>query len=121
MYTDHVLQGTANEEILLLQAQLLPLNGLIVRIEDLCDVLCHHLVVDSAVVVTHIKLLKVEGFTCFRFPQAQGIGGVYLITKDSHIVGNTFYHLRRNTAHPIPALIVSIWFFMTAAAHLGGL
>ena len=68
VHSDHVLQGTGNEEILLLQTQLLSLNGFIVRIENLCDVLCHYLVVDSAIVVAHVELLKVERLTCFGFP-----------------------------------------------------
>ena len=57
MDTDHVLQRTGNEEILLLQPQLLPLNGLIIRIENFGDVFCHNLVVDGTVVVSQVELL----------------------------------------------------------------
>ena len=120
MHPDHVLQGTGNKKILLLQTQLLSLKRLIVRVENFCDVLCHDLVMHGAVVVTHIKLLKVEGFTCFRFPEAQGIGGVDLISKDSHVVRNTLDDLRRNPAHAIAALIVGISFCVTAEAHFNG-
>ena len=120
MDSDHVLQRTGNKEILLLQPQLLPLRGFIIRIENFGDVFCHYLVVDGTVVVTHVKLLKVEGFRCFRFPKAQGIGRVDLVSKDRHIVRNTPDYLRRNPAHPIAALIVIVSFCVTAEIHIDG-
>ena len=120
MDPDHVLQGTGNEKELLLQTQLLSLKGLIVRVENFGDVLCHDLVMDGTVVVTHVKLLKVEGFTCFRFPEAQRVGGVDIVSKDSHVVRHTLDDLRRNPAHAIAAVIVGVSLCATAETHFNG-
>jgi hypothetical protein len=54
----------------------------------------------------------------FRFPEAQGIGGVRLISKDSHIVWNTGQYLGRDPADAIPPMIVGISLSMTAEAHI---
>src|SRR5258707_4162918 len=116
--TDHVLQGAGNEEILLFQTQLLSLKGFIVRIKTFRDVLGHHLVVNRTIVVTHIDLLKTEGFAGFRFPQTQRISGIHVIAKNSHIAGNTVNHLRRNPAHPVAALFVGVSFGMTTEIYL---
>src|SRR4029077_12623797 len=96
----------------------LPLNGLIIRIENLGDVFCHYLFVDGTVVVTHVELLKVEGLRCFRLPKTQGIGRVDLISKDWHIMRDSPDYLDRNPAHPIAALIVAVSFCVTAKVHL---
>ena len=75
---------------------------------------------DGTVVVTHVKLLKVEGFTCFRFPEAQRIGGVDIVSKDSHVVRYTLDYLRRNPAHAIAALIVGVSFCATPETDING-
>jgi hypothetical protein len=57
---DHVLQRARHEEVLLLEAQPLAPHELVVRVEDLGDVLGVHLLVHGAPVVPLVEGLEVE-------------------------------------------------------------
>ncbi len=57
----HVLQRAAHEEELLLQAQLLALQVLVVRVQDLGEVLRRNLLVDRAVVITAVEGREIKG------------------------------------------------------------
>ncbi len=85
----HVHERAADEEVLLLQAQLLALHRLVVRVEDFAQVLGDHLLIDRAVVVAAVEDLEVEGFGGFCFPQPQRVGGIDPIAEDRCVVRNT--------------------------------
>src|SRR6476646_3429861 len=71
LQANHVLQGTGDEKVLLLQPELLARLGLVVRIEDLGDGLGRDLLLDGAVVIADIEGIEVERFGRFRLPEAK--------------------------------------------------
>ena len=84
---DHVGNRAGHEEILLLEAQLLALVALIVRVEDLGDVLGVDLLLHGAAEVAFVEELEVEVARRARRPKAQGVRGVGAVADDERIVG----------------------------------
>jgi hypothetical protein len=83
-----VLHRGRDEEVLLLEAQLLALEGVVVRVEDLRDVLRLHLAFDRADVVAGVELAKVEVPARLRRPQAERVDGAVAEAGDRRVVGH---------------------------------
>ena len=103
---DHVLERAGDEEVLLLQAQPLARQELVVRVEDLGDVLRVDLEVDRAPVVPLVEGVEVEGLRGLRLEQAEEVRGAVAIAEDGDVVGHAPHHTLRDPAHPVAALRV---------------
>ena len=114
----HVLQRGADEEVLLLEPQLLALQGFVVGVEDFGDVLQHRLAVDRAEVVAVVEAVEVEGFRRLGAPQPQGVGGVAAVAQDGRVVGNGVDHAIRHPAHMLAADAVGVALGVAAQRHL---
>ena len=84
---DDVGDRAGDEEVLLLEAQRLALVALIVRVEDLRDVLGVDLLLDRAAEVALVEELQVEVARRARRPQAQRVRGVRSVADDERVVG----------------------------------
>jgi hypothetical protein len=82
---DHVRDRAGDEEVLLLEAQRLPLVALIVRVEHLGDVLGVDLLLDGAAVVALVEELQVEiaGGARATVEGAQMVGGRITLKYES--------------------------------------
>lgn len=81
-----VLQRSADHEILLLEAQLLPLVGAVVRVEDGGDGLRALLLQDGADIVARIEGLQVELSRGLGAPQAQVVAVGALPPRNGRVV-----------------------------------
>ena len=84
----HVLEGAADEEVLLLEAQPAARVGAVVGIEHLGEGLGAHLLLHGAVVIAHVEGMEVEGFGGFGPPQPEPIAGVHPVAQHRHVVGD---------------------------------
>ena len=112
---EHVLQRAGDEEILLFEAQLLAAQLLVVRIEDLAEVLRDDLLVDGAVVIAAVEAGEVEGFRRLGAPQAQRIRGVAVIAENESVVRHSIDDFVRHPAHAQPLVLVDV--LLRAAAE----
>ena len=117
---DHVLERARHEEVLLLEAQLLAPDPLVVRVEDLGDVLGVHLLVHRPPVVPQVEGLEVEGVDGLRLPQAQQVGGAVPVAEDRRVVGDPAHDPLRQPADGVPALLVGPRLGVAAEAHAHG-
>ena len=102
----HVLQRARDEEVLLLEPELLALQGLVVRIEHLGQVFRDDLPVHGAVVVAAVEHREVERFRRLGAPQAQRVRGVVAIAEDRGVVRDAEYDLVGYPAHAdLPAFV----------------
>ena len=115
-YAHHVLQRAGHEEELLLEAQLLALDRLVVGVEHLGDVLGDDLPVHRAVVVAAVEHGEVEGFRRFGAPQPERVRRVVAVTEDRRVVGNADHGLLRDPARAVAAAVVGV--VLGAAAEL---
>src|SRR6187402_1236778 len=93
MDTDHVLQGTGDEEVLLLEAKALALRCIVARIKHLRDRLRQELFTNSTHVITGIEGLKIKRLNRLRLPQTKAIYRSGLIAGDWRVVGYSPYTL----------------------------
>ena len=105
---DDVGDRAGDEEVLLLEAQLLPLLALIVRVEDLRYVLGVYLLLDRAPEVPLVEELQIEVAGRARRPQAQGIGGVGAVPHDERVVGDADDRAGVDPRRPRPSLPVLV-------------
>ena len=94
----HVLQGTGNEEILLLQPELLAADVLVVGIENLGQVFRDDLLFHGPVVVAAVEGFEIEGFGRAGLPEPQGVGGIRPIPANGRVIGYALDHLPRHPA-----------------------
>ena len=59
---DHVLQGAAHKEVLLLEPQAAALVGAVIGIEHLGEGFGAHLLLHGAVVIANIECIKIKAF-----------------------------------------------------------
>ncbi len=69
----------------------LPAGRLVVRVEDLRDVLGRGLLLDGAVVLALVERLEVEGLRGLRAPQPQHVRGVHAVAEDRRVVGDALH------------------------------
>ncbi len=105
---EHVLKGAGDEEELLLQAQFLAAQLVIVRVENLAEVLRGDLLVHRAVVVAAVEDGEIEGLGRFRPPQPQGVRRVGAITEDERVVRHAVDDLVGHPAHAQPIVLVDV-------------
>ncbi len=84
---DDVGDRAGHEEVLLLEAQRLAFLALVVRVEDLRDVLGVDLLLDGAPEVSFVEELQVEVARGARRPQAQRVRRVGAVAHDERVVG----------------------------------
>ena len=118
---DHVLQGAAHKEVLLLQAQAPTLICAVVGIEHLGEGLGAHLFLYGAVIVAAVKGIEVKGFGGIGSPQPQPVAGVNPVAKHRHVVGNADGVFCRNPAHPVGAVLIAVALGVATEAHEAGL
>ena len=99
----HVLQRAGDEEILLLEAQLLAAQLLVVRVEDLAEVLRRDLLVHRAVVVAAVEDREIERLGRLRAPQPQRVRRVGAVAEDRRVVGHAVHDLVRAPSAPAGA------------------
>ena len=118
---DHVLQGAAHEEVLLLQAQAPTLIRAVVGIEHLGEGLGAHLFLYGAVIVAAVEGIEVKRFGGIGSPQPQPVAGVNPIAQHRHVVGNADSVLCWNPAHPVGAVLIAVALGVATEAHEAGL
>ncbi len=85
---DDVAQRAGNEEILLDQAQFLPVVGLVIRVKDLGDRLAHHLFAHRLDIASAVEGGEVEFLGRLRGPQAQEIHRWGAVAGDRRVKGH---------------------------------
>ena len=118
---EHVLQGAAHEEVLLLQPQPSALVGAVVGIEHLGEGFAAHLLLHGAVVIADVEGVEIEALSGIGSPQPQPVAGVHPVAQHWHVVGHTDGVLGRDPAHPVGALLIPIALGAAAEAHEAGL
>ena len=103
---NHVLQGTRDEEVLLLEPQFLALDGLVVGIENLGEILRDDLLVHRAVVVATIEHLEIERLGRFRAPQSKRVGRVRVVAENRRVVRDADHDALGQPAHAMAPLLV---------------
>ncbi|OQA24790.1 MAG: hypothetical protein BWY59_02034 [Verrucomicrobia bacterium ADurb.Bin345] len=93
-----VLDGTRDEEVLLLEPELPALLDVIVRVQDLRDVFGQHLSLVRADIIAVVEKFQVELFRRLGLPEAEVVHGVVAVTRDGNVVGNADDHL---AVHPL--------------------
>ena len=120
MDADHVLQRAGDEEELLLEAEGLALDHLVVRIEHLGDVLRMHLVLDRAVVVAVVEGGEIERLDRLGLPEAEVVAGADAVAEDGGVVGHALDDRVGNPAHAVAALLVGPGLGVAAELHVVG-
>ncbi len=110
----HVLDRAGDEEILLLQAQTLAFQLLVVGVEDLGDRFRGDFLLDRAVIVPAVEIGEVKGLRGLRTPQAKQRAGIDAVTRDGRIIRYTNHYPRRHPLDPITALLILIRLGMPA-------
>ena len=93
-----------HEEVLLLEPQFLAARLLVVRIENLGEVLAGHLLVDRAVVVAAIERAEVERLGRLGLPQPQCVRRVHVVAEDRRVVRNAVDDVARHPARALAAV-----------------
>jgi len=113
---EHVLQRGADEEVLLLQAQLAAHFGGVVGIEHLGEVFRIVLVLDGADVVALVEVLEVEVAAGLGRPQAHVVHRAGVVAGDRVVVGHRHHVVGLD---PLVALVaVAVGEFDHAAVEL---
>ena len=94
------LQGGADEEVLLLEAQLLAGGGVVVRVEDLGDGLVQGLFLHGAQIIAMVEIAQVKAVAGDRAPQNQGVGHAVAKARDQHLVRQGRDGIVRVPGHP---------------------
>src|SRR5262249_53880268 len=92
--TDDVLERTADEKVLLFEAQPLAPREIIVRVQDLREVFRDDLLFDRAVIVAHVERGEVERFRRFRLPEPQHIDRGHTVANDGRVMRDAAYDMR---------------------------
>ena len=90
---NHTLEGSAGEEILLLQPQTLALHGIVIGIKTRRNGFGFVAILHSFAVFLLVKQFKIESVYRLCLPQAQSVNGFSAITDDRHIVRHCPYIL----------------------------
>ena len=85
---EHVLQGAGHEEILLFETQSLALDGFVVGVEDLGDVLRLHLAFNGAVVVALVEGCEIERLDSLGLEEPEVVASVDVVAGDGRVVGD---------------------------------
>ena len=93
------MQSCRTEEILLLQSQLLPLEHVVVGVENTGDVLRDVPVEDGLDVVSGVEDLQVEAVRTLGRPESERVADVVLVAGDGVVVGDGQHHL---AVDPLP-------------------
>ena len=117
---DHVLQRAAREEELLLEAQGLALEDLIVRVEDLGDVLRMHLVLDGAVVIAVVEGGEIERLDRLGLPEPEMVAGADAVAENRRVIGHAHDDGVRDPAHAVMPLFIGPRLGAAAELHLVG-
>ena len=103
---DDVLYRAGGEKILLLEAELLPLRRVVLRVEHLGDVLGQVLLLDGADVVAGVEHLEVELVGGAGAPQPHRRHRVVAVAHDGRVVGDAEHALAIDPADAESALPV---------------
>ena len=90
---DRILHRSRDEEILLLQAQFLTCIMVIIRVQDLDDIPCKVLLLDSLLIITLIEGIQLEVVDGFCIPYTECIDHMVVIADDRDIKRNCQYGL----------------------------
>ena len=113
----HVLQGTAHEEGLLLQPQALARIGAVVGIEHLGDGFAVHLLRHGPAVVAVVEGVEVEGLGSLRAPQTQPPAAVHPVAEHRHVMGDAHHRLGGMPAPVHPPAGIGVAGEAAAEAH----
>ncbi len=83
-----ILQGTGNEEIFLLEAELFAIKYVVVGVEDLGEVFGQNLVGDGIDIFAAIEIVEVKIGGCFGRPQTESIDSASAVADNRQIVGH---------------------------------
>ena len=81
------------EEVLLFQTKLFTGHFIVIRIENVYDILCKVLLLNGFLVITFVKGIKSKLFDSSSIPDTKCIYYIVLITNDRHIVWDCLYCL----------------------------
>ena len=84
----NVLNGRRDEEVLLLQSQLLPLELTVVRIQDARDGFRATTALESRRVVSLVEDVQIDLVHGNGLPQSQDVAVVRLVPRDRRVVGD---------------------------------
>src|SRR5262245_22106993 len=115
---EQILQGTGDEEELLLEPQNFSLDQLIVRIEDLRDVLRTHFLFDRTIIVALIVGGEIEGLDRLSLPESKQIRCTDAITQDRSVVRFPFDNVVRHPFRYVIALAISRVLGVTSKLHI---
>ena len=95
--TEDIRQRAAHEEVLLAETELLAGHRVVVRIEDLREVLGENLALDGLDIRALVELRERELVRRLRAPEAQRVDGVF-VADDREIVGDALHGLGADPA-----------------------
>ena len=84
---EDVAHRTGDKEVLLLQTQLLARHRVVVRVENLCEILCENLILHRSDVRSLVEVRKIEFVKRTCAPQTKCVDGM-LVSYDRQIVRN---------------------------------
>ncbi len=117
---DDVAQRAGHEEVLLHEAQLLAVLGLVVRIKNLRDGLADGLLANGVHVATAVERHEIELFGRARGPEAEEIDGLGAVAGDGNIVGNAEDGLGADPGRAVVAVVVEDVFHAAVDLDVGG-
>jgi hypothetical protein len=108
------------EQVLLLQAELLPVWGIVLGVEDLGDVLCAQLVLAGAQVVAVEEVVEVELACRPGGEQAECVHRVVAVTGHRHVVGQRQDVVRIDPLVATVTILVDVGFDPSIELHSEG-
>mmetsp|Transcript_42557 Transcript_42557/g.106218 ORF Transcript_42557/g.106218 Transcript_42557/m.106218 type:complete len:307 (+) Transcript_42557:3078-3998(+) len=115
--SEAVLDGGADEEVLLLQTQLLPLPRVVVGVEDGRDVLGTLALLDSVEELATVEGMEVKLLAGTRFPESEVDGVVRVESRDGVVVRHGLHDLAARPAVPLATLVVLVSVHVTVEPH----
>ena len=107
---DDVLQCRGHEKILLLEAQFLAGDDIVIGVQYTRDVLGKGPVGDGPYVVAVVEIFQVKFAGRFRRPQPQVVHGIIAVPGDRGVIGHGHDLMRVDPPEPLPSLLVMVVF-----------
>mmetsp|Transcript_56733 Transcript_56733/g.135121 ORF Transcript_56733/g.135121 Transcript_56733/m.135121 type:complete len:509 (-) Transcript_56733:400-1926(-) len=117
---EHVLERGADEEVLLLQAELLALVGGIIGVQDRGEVFSTTALVNSIGILGRTVGVEVELLRGRGLPQAQVVGVVGVEARDGVVVGHGLHDLTANPSQAPVAILIDALRGVAVEAHRVG-
>ena len=92
-FCDCFLDTCRNEEILLFQTKLFTCIMVIIRVQNLYDILSQVFLFNGFMIFSLVKQIQTEISDRFCIPDSQSVDDLVIVTNDRHIVRNSHYRL----------------------------